>query len=40
MKGIIERIEENDDQRKRTSERASAQVRSLADKVNRIVFLY
>ncbi len=35
MKGTIERIEENDDQRKRTSERTSVQTRPLSDKVNR-----
>ncbi|CAF4926984.1 unnamed protein product, partial [Rotaria magnacalcarata] len=32
VKGTIERIEENDDQRKRTSERASAQARLISDK--------
>ncbi|CAF1048852.1 unnamed protein product [Rotaria sp. Silwood1] len=32
VKGIIERIEENDDQRKRISERASVQTRPLSDK--------
>ncbi|CAF3669812.1 unnamed protein product [Rotaria sordida] len=32
VKGIIERIEENDDQRKRTSERTSVQTRPLSDK--------
>jgi hypothetical protein len=34
VKGTIERIEENDDQRKRTSERTSVQTRPLSDKVN------
>lgn len=33
VKGTIERIEENDDQRKRTSERTSVQSRPLSDKV-------
>jgi hypothetical protein len=37
VKGIVERIDENDDQRKRISERASAQARPLSDKVN-IIF--
>ena len=33
VKGTIERIDENDDQRKRTSERAAVQCRPLSDKV-------
>jgi hypothetical protein len=33
VKGTIERIDENDDQRKRTSERTSVQTRPLSDKV-------
>ncbi len=34
VKGTIERIDENDDQRsKRTSERTSVQIRPLSDKV-------
>lgn len=35
MKGTIERIEENDEPRKRISERTSVQTRPLSDKVNR-----
>jgi hypothetical protein len=37
VKGTIERIDENDDQRKRISERTSIQTRPLSDKVNRII---
>ena len=40
VKGTIERIDENDDQRKRISERASAQARPLSDKVNIIFTKY
>jgi hypothetical protein len=40
VKGTIERIDENDDQRKRISERASAQARPLSDKVDIIFTKY
>lgn len=33
VKGLVERIEENDDPKKRTSERASAQAKLPSDKV-------
>lgn len=38
LKGTIERIEENDDQRKRTSERTSVQIRLISDKVSSLLF--
>lgn len=37
MKGIVERIEDNDDPKKRSSERASVQLKIPSDKVKIII---